>query len=172
VSPSPICAHPKNEQRLSRDAQRTTIEAWARREHIRGAVWCLDQGVRSVSPIPELPPASKTARNRRRCADVCFGNAQLGPQVVTYRPARERKRACRHGLLRKRAYDRLHAATRLCDRLCPSHGTAAEHADLASADLDSDSGFHRESDNCGNSRYEQVFPQMISAIVGAAARNG
>jgi DNA invertase Pin-like site-specific DNA recombinase len=45
----------KNEQRLSRDAQRTTIEAWARREHIRVAVWCLDQGVRSVSPIPERP---------------------------------------------------------------------------------------------------------------------
>jgi len=45
----------KNEQRLSRDAQRTAIEAWAHRERVRVAVWCLDQGVRSVSPIPERP---------------------------------------------------------------------------------------------------------------------
>jgi DNA invertase Pin-like site-specific DNA recombinase len=45
----------KNEQRLSRDPQRTTIEAWASRERIRVAVWCIDQAVRSVSPIPEHP---------------------------------------------------------------------------------------------------------------------
>lgn len=45
----------KNEQRLSRDAQRTAIEAWASRERIRVAAWCLDQGVRSVSPISERP---------------------------------------------------------------------------------------------------------------------
>lgn len=45
----------KNEQRLSRDAQRRAIEAWARREHIRVTLWCLDQGVRSVSPIPDRP---------------------------------------------------------------------------------------------------------------------
>ena len=45
----------KNEQRLSRHAQRTAIEAWARRERIRVAAWCLDQGVRSVSPIAERP---------------------------------------------------------------------------------------------------------------------
>jgi DNA invertase Pin-like site-specific DNA recombinase len=45
----------KNEQRLSRDAQRTAIEAWASRERICVAAWCLDLGVRSVSPIAERP---------------------------------------------------------------------------------------------------------------------
>jgi DNA invertase Pin-like site-specific DNA recombinase len=45
----------KNEQRLSRDAQRAAIEAWASRERIRVATWWLDQGVRSVLPIAERP---------------------------------------------------------------------------------------------------------------------
>lgn len=45
----------KNEQRLSRDAQRTAIEAWASRERICVAAWCLDLGVRCVSPIAERP---------------------------------------------------------------------------------------------------------------------
>jgi len=45
----------KNEQRLSRHAQRSAIEAWASRERIRVAAWCLDQGVRSVSPLDERP---------------------------------------------------------------------------------------------------------------------
>lgn len=45
----------KDEQRLSRQAQRTSIEAWAMREGVRVAVWCTDQGVRSVSPIAERP---------------------------------------------------------------------------------------------------------------------
>jgi hypothetical protein len=45
----------KNEQRLSRAAQRTAIEAWASRERIRVAAWCVDQGVRSISPIGERP---------------------------------------------------------------------------------------------------------------------
>src|ERR1017187_4128243 len=45
----------KDEQRLSRQAQRAGIEAWATREGVRVAVWCTDQGVRSVSPIAERP---------------------------------------------------------------------------------------------------------------------
>jgi DNA invertase Pin-like site-specific DNA recombinase len=45
----------KDERRLSRQAQRTSIEAWAMREGVRVAVWCTDQGVRSVSPIAERP---------------------------------------------------------------------------------------------------------------------
>ena len=45
----------KHEQRLSRQAQRASIEAWAKREGFRVAVWCTDQGVRSVSPIAERP---------------------------------------------------------------------------------------------------------------------
>ena len=51
----------KDEQRLSRDAQRTAIEAWAGRERIRVAVWCIDQGVRSVSAIAERRPALRLA---------------------------------------------------------------------------------------------------------------
>jgi len=45
----------KHEQRLSRQAQRASIEAWAKREGLRVAVWCTDQAVRSVSPIAERP---------------------------------------------------------------------------------------------------------------------
>ena len=45
----------KDEQRLSGQAQRASIEAWATREGVRVAVWCTDQGVRSVSPIAERP---------------------------------------------------------------------------------------------------------------------
>jgi DNA invertase Pin-like site-specific DNA recombinase len=45
----------KHEQRLSRQAQRTSIEAWATREGVRVAAWCIDQGVRSVAPIAERP---------------------------------------------------------------------------------------------------------------------
>jgi DNA invertase Pin-like site-specific DNA recombinase len=45
----------KDEQRLSPEAQRTFIEAWAARERLRIIAWCIDQGVRSVSPIAERP---------------------------------------------------------------------------------------------------------------------
>jgi site-specific DNA recombinase len=45
----------KNEQRLSREAQRAAIEAWAIREGVRVAAWCTDHGVRSVSPVAARP---------------------------------------------------------------------------------------------------------------------
>jgi site-specific DNA recombinase len=45
----------KSEQRLSREAQRGTIEAWATYEGISVAAWYIDQGVRSVTPIAERP---------------------------------------------------------------------------------------------------------------------
>ncbi|HEY5240301.1 MAG TPA: recombinase family protein, partial [Polyangiaceae bacterium] len=45
----------KHEQRLSREAQRAAIEAWAIREGGRVAAWCTDHGVRSVSPVAERP---------------------------------------------------------------------------------------------------------------------
>jgi len=45
----------KDEQRLSREAQRTAIEAWAMHEGVRVAAWCIDHGVRSVSPMAERP---------------------------------------------------------------------------------------------------------------------
>jgi DNA invertase Pin-like site-specific DNA recombinase len=67
----------KNEQRLSRDAQRTTIEAWASRERMRVAVWCIDQGVRSVSPIPECPAL--------RSAFVALREHEAGVLVVAER---------------------------------------------------------------------------------------
>src|SRR5260370_6578096 len=55
----------KREQRLPRDAQRTTIEALSRRERIRVAVWCFDQGVRRVAPIPERPALRSAFLARR-----------------------------------------------------------------------------------------------------------
>jgi DNA invertase Pin-like site-specific DNA recombinase len=45
----------KNEQRLSPEAQRTTVEAWATRERIQVAAWFIDHGVRSVSPLADRP---------------------------------------------------------------------------------------------------------------------
>jgi hypothetical protein len=45
----------KDEQRLSPEAQRAGIEAWAERESICVAAWCVDQGVRSFSPVAQRP---------------------------------------------------------------------------------------------------------------------
>jgi DNA invertase Pin-like site-specific DNA recombinase len=45
----------KDEQRLSPEAQRATVEAWAAREGVQVAAWCVDQGVCSVTPIDERP---------------------------------------------------------------------------------------------------------------------
>ena len=41
----------KDEQRLSPEAQRATVEAWAAREGVQVVAWCVDQGVCSVTPI-------------------------------------------------------------------------------------------------------------------------
>jgi DNA invertase Pin-like site-specific DNA recombinase len=45
----------KDEQRLSPDAQRAAIEAWATHEGVRVVAWCVDRSIRSVSPIAERP---------------------------------------------------------------------------------------------------------------------
>jgi DNA invertase Pin-like site-specific DNA recombinase len=45
----------KDEQRLSPEAQRATVEAWAAREGVQVAAWCVDQGVCSVTPIEGRP---------------------------------------------------------------------------------------------------------------------
>ena len=45
----------KEEQKLSPDAQRASIEAWAAREGIHVAAWHVDQGVCSVTPIEGRP---------------------------------------------------------------------------------------------------------------------
>jgi DNA invertase Pin-like site-specific DNA recombinase len=45
----------KDEQRLSPEAQRSAIKAWAARERVRVVAWCLDQGVRSVTPVAHRP---------------------------------------------------------------------------------------------------------------------
>jgi DNA invertase Pin-like site-specific DNA recombinase len=44
---------PKDEQKLSPEAQRSTIEVWAARESAHVASWHIDQGVRSVTPLEE-----------------------------------------------------------------------------------------------------------------------
>ena len=43
----------KDEQHLSPDAQRASIEAWAAREGVQVASWHVDQGVCSVTPLDE-----------------------------------------------------------------------------------------------------------------------
>src|ERR1700677_2783307 len=45
----------KDEQRLGPEAQRASIEAWAAREGVSVAAWCVDQGVCSVTPIDQRP---------------------------------------------------------------------------------------------------------------------
>jgi len=45
----------KDEQRLSPEAQRATVEAWAAREGVQVVAWCVDQGVCSVTPIDGRP---------------------------------------------------------------------------------------------------------------------
>jgi DNA invertase Pin-like site-specific DNA recombinase len=45
----------KEEQKLGPEAQRASIEAWARSERIHVAAWHVDQGVCSVTPIDERP---------------------------------------------------------------------------------------------------------------------
>jgi DNA invertase Pin-like site-specific DNA recombinase len=44
-----------DEQRLSPQAQRACIKAWAVREGIRVAAWHVDRGVCSVAPFAERP---------------------------------------------------------------------------------------------------------------------
>jgi site-specific DNA recombinase len=44
-----------DEQKLSPEAQRAAIEAWAAREGVQMAAWHVDQGVCSVTPIDERP---------------------------------------------------------------------------------------------------------------------
>jgi DNA invertase Pin-like site-specific DNA recombinase len=45
----------KEEQRLSPEAQRATVEAWAAREGVHVVAWCVDQGICSVTPIDGRP---------------------------------------------------------------------------------------------------------------------
>jgi DNA invertase Pin-like site-specific DNA recombinase len=45
----------KNEQKLSPEAQRASIEAWAAGEGVSVVAWHVDQGVCSVTPIAERP---------------------------------------------------------------------------------------------------------------------
>ena len=44
-----------DDQRLSPDAQRASIEAWARREGVSVVSWHTDQGISSVTPAAERP---------------------------------------------------------------------------------------------------------------------
>ena len=61
----------KDDQRLSPEAQRASIEAWADREGIRVVAWCVDQGVRSVVPVAERPAMrASLAAIRRHGAGV------------------------------------------------------------------------------------------------------
>ena len=45
----------KDDQKLGPEAQRASIEAWAAREGVQVAAWCVDQGVCSVTPIDGRP---------------------------------------------------------------------------------------------------------------------
>jgi site-specific DNA recombinase len=45
----------KDEQKLSPEAQRSSIEAWSAREGVQVAAWFTDQGVSSVTPVEGRP---------------------------------------------------------------------------------------------------------------------
>jgi DNA invertase Pin-like site-specific DNA recombinase len=45
----------KREQRLSPEAQRAAILAWAARERVGVAAWYIDHGVRSITPVEQRP---------------------------------------------------------------------------------------------------------------------
>jgi DNA invertase Pin-like site-specific DNA recombinase len=45
----------KEEQKLTADGQRASIEAWAAREGVQVSAWHIDQGVCSVTPVDERP---------------------------------------------------------------------------------------------------------------------
>jgi DNA invertase Pin-like site-specific DNA recombinase len=49
------CRASRDEQRLSPEAQRAAIEAWARSQGVSVASWHVDQGVCSVDPIEQRP---------------------------------------------------------------------------------------------------------------------
>lgn len=61
----------KDDQRLSPEAQRTAVEAWAARERVSVASWHVDQGVCSVTPVHERPAlCAALASVRERGAGV------------------------------------------------------------------------------------------------------
>jgi site-specific DNA recombinase len=66
-----------DEQRLSPEAQRACIQAWAVRENARVAAWYADRGVCGVAPIADRPAL--------RAALVALGKNRAGVLVVAKR---------------------------------------------------------------------------------------
>jgi DNA invertase Pin-like site-specific DNA recombinase len=54
-----------SEQKLTPEAQRAAIDAWATREGVQIALWCVDQGVCSVTPLAERPALLEALRGIR-----------------------------------------------------------------------------------------------------------
>ena len=84
----------KDEQRLSPEAQRAGIEAWAERESICVTAWCVDQGVRSVSPVARRPAL--------RAALVALRRHRAGVLVVA-----KRDRVARDVVARSKRFTRV-----------------------------------------------------------------
>jgi len=100
---SHACNPPLRAALLSSEAQRAGIEAWAERERTCVAVWCVDHGVCSVSPVAERPALraalaalrqhragvlvvakrDRIARNVVLAADVERAAASAGARVVS-----------------------------------------------------------------------------------------
>jgi DNA invertase Pin-like site-specific DNA recombinase len=64
-----------DEQRLSPEAQRACIQAWAIREDARVAAWYADRSVCSVAPIADRPAlrAALAALGRHRAGSIRVG---------------------------------------------------------------------------------------------------
>jgi DNA invertase Pin-like site-specific DNA recombinase len=58
----------KDDQKLGPEAQRAQIEAWAAREGVQVAAWCVDQGVCSVTPIDQRPALGEALAALRTCS--------------------------------------------------------------------------------------------------------
>jgi DNA invertase Pin-like site-specific DNA recombinase len=73
------------EQRLSPEAQRAAIEEWAVRERVRIAAWCVDHGVRSITPVenrPALGAALGAVREHRAGVFVVAKRDRIARDVV------------------------------------------------------------------------------------------
>jgi hypothetical protein len=80
----------KNEQLLSREAQRAAIEAWAIREGARVAAWCTDHRLAAIIAPPRDPLvrfAGVLAPRTSRCGSTSGGSIRRS-KVPTRRSAR------------------------------------------------------------------------------------
>jgi DNA invertase Pin-like site-specific DNA recombinase len=87
----------KDDQKLGPEAQRASIEAWARSQGVHVAAWHVDQGVCSVTPIdgrPGLCAALASLREHRAGVLVCAKRDRLSRDVVLTAMVERAAEAC------------------------------------------------------------------------------